>query len=510
MSSINHSDDRIFEFSQQNSGFDAELAYAENKNVRRGGCCGCGCCLGCCGFLLLLILGLAALAYCFTSGGVPLIVSEETTVITEPLKSDGETVDFHQAIQIMVQPDVQPDANGFMVVWRGYGLEILDSIDREDIRQQYLGMCDHFGFNPAELTTWSLPRWTPGTSEQWLAEVKAGLDAVQTAAAGPHYFVPLVRNHESDLVGMSQPLAIYAFHERLSVALRTRADIRFLEKGDIDGAWKDIFTSIRLFRSVTVNHAWLKAWGEKDNESLLTPIDEIVPTLSKWTPQQLEQAIKDLESLPDWQDRQTILKTIQFMLLDMLSVTGDLPSLGNRLGVKLPDEMQHALHIFQHIGFDWNLVAKEINHEIEIYGELLDKVSGKNLEEQFRQLHLRPVEEVRSMPQQEEWQAFMTDHFNRTGENPLFASGRSRLIGAVMGFLGTRGAGEMYRLQLIEGSRCQALRLALALERFHRTEGRYPHSLEELGLQPGGMPLQYERQGAGYHIGNMVVQLEVK
>lgn len=494
--SFNNSDDRIFDFPQHNAGFNTEAMYEEKLKNRSGccggGCCGGGCFLGCFGFLLLIALGFAALYYCICTGGAPLTVSLETTIITEPLKPDG-TVDFHQAIQTMTQPEVQPDENGFMTIWRGYGREIYDSIDRENVRRQYLGMCDHFDINPQAPPSWS--------------DAGEGLDAVQTAVAKPHYFIPLVRQSEKELVAMSQPFAIYAFHEQLSDSLRQRANTRFAAN-DTAGAWQDTLASMRLFRRVTINQAWLKELGSKNSESLLTPAAAIINTLPQWPPQQLEQAIKDLESLPDWQDRQTTLTTIQFMTLDMLSATNDLSDLGNRLHIDLPKQMQDMLHILQLVGFDWNLVAKEFNSEMKAYGELLERVSGDRLEEQFNVLRLRQMGEPYCMPNENEWQEFAVNHFNTTGENPFLARGWSRTIGAMMAHLGNKAAGEMVRLQLVDESRCQALRLALTLEQFRRSKSRYPDSLAELSWQPG-MNLQYEKQGNGYRLWNDVFSVSV-
>jgi len=505
----NHSDNRIFEFPHQNTGFDAEMAYAQKS---RGGCYSCGCCLGCLGLLLLILLGIAAICYSFVSGGATLVVSEETTIITEPLKSDGETVDFHRAIQAMFEPEVQPDANGFRDVLLGYGQEIFERWgDGNNADWQYLEMCKELGIDPEIQPTLFLFRLTPNNIQQWLADVGKGLDAVQVAAAKPRYFVPMVRRSERDLVVTSQPLAVYAFHEDLSKAFRLRADIQFLSEGDIASAWKDTLTSLRLFRLVSVNHAWMKALGGIDDESLLAPVSEIVDTLTlpQWTPERLNQAIRDLETLPDWQDRQTTLKILQFYLLDLLSATRDPSDLQHRLHGRLPIEARQAVELLRVFAFDWNLVAKELNSEIKAYGELMERAAGQNLDEQFDLLRLRPIGMPQRILDEEEWKTFTVDHLNRTGELPFFAPGRSKLTGAMAGYLVTWAAGEMYRLQLIEDSRCQALRLALALERFHREQGQYPDSLAELGLQPMAldMHLQYEKRGTGYRIQNKVFQL---
>jgi hypothetical protein len=199
-------------------------------------------------------------------------------------------------------------------------------------------------------------------------------------------------------------------------------------------------------------------------------------------------------------------------MLDLLSVTNDFPGLGNRLGMELPSEIQDGLYALQYVGMDWNLVAKELNYEMDIFGEILERIPDSKLEEQFNQLSLRLMGEHRYMPSEEEWQTFMKNHLERTKELPLFASGRSRLIGAMLGYLGTKAAGEMFRLQLIEESRCQALRLALALERFHREHNQYPNLQEELGLHPveRDMHLQYEKWGDGYRIQNKVFEMSAQ
>jgi hypothetical protein len=76
------------------------------------------------------------------SGGAPLIVSPETTVITEPLKSDGKSVDFYQAIKEMVEPEMQQlDDNGFVDVVRFY------SHMPFGYEQQYLLMCKELGLD---------------------------------------------------------------------------------------------------------------------------------------------------------------------------------------------------------------------------------------------------------------------------------------------------------------------------------------------------------------------------
>jgi len=459
--------------------------------------------------MLLVILGLAAFVYMIVSGGAPLTVSQETTVIVEPLKSNGQTVDFHQAIQAMIEPDVPADENGFRAVVLGYGRETFVAGERHQANEedwQYAEMCKALAIDPETPATFSLPR-PMQNDQQWLAEVGEGLDAVQVAASKPHYFVPMIRQSEKDFVVMSQPSAVYGFHERLSEALRHRANTRF-QSNEVGEAWKDVLTSLRLFRHVTIN----QVLERKDEESPLAPVAEVVATLSEWTPAQLEQAMRDLETLPDWQDRQTTLTMIQFVLLDLLSATNDPVDLQVRFQKMLPEEMLGMLPVIA-IAFDWNLVAKELNNEIKTYSTLLEEAAGKSLDEQFDQLSLRLPGETLSEPVNEEnLEEFLRNHIEAEKSlDVLFTSGRSKLSGTMVGrYVVTWLAGEIYRQQLIEESRCQALRWALALERYHREHQTYPDTLEPLGLQPmpQDMGFHYEKVDTGYRLQNKVFRLD--
>jgi hypothetical protein len=460
--------------------------------------------------LLFILLAFVGFWYFLMSGGAELIVSEETTVITEPLKSDGKTVDFFQAIQKMTEPDIQADENGFRDVVLAFGRGIFE-IDINNAGWQYLAMCETLGIDPLTPPVFLLENLRPDA----IHFNDEGLNAVQAAIAKQHYFVPPVRRNEGDLVFSSQPLAAYSFHVPLTSQFQQRAMSRFSRENNLAGAWKDILTSIRLYRFVTIQAVWRNVLnGGKIDEMLATPVDEVVATLSQWTPEQLEQAMRDLESLPNWQDQQTTLTVIQFMLLDLISATNDLDG----LRVNLPGEVREMMDVFRIIAFDWNLVAKELNREFRAYGKLMEQATGKSLDEQFELLRLRQPEETSATDifrNQEKlnakMQGLVQELIEVEGPAVLVASGRSKLTGAFAGnLLVSWAAGELYRLQLMEESRCQALRLALALERYHREHQKYPDSLDELRLKamPMNVSLEYEKQDNGYRIQNKVMLLE--
>ena len=495
-----------FELPYQNTGFGAELAHTGES--RQGGkCCFFGCCLGCLGFLLLIFLLLVGCYYCCFTGGTPLEVSPETSVITEPLKSDGKTVDFHQAIQKLIEPEIiQANENGFRDVLLAFGQAMFEN------DWQYRKTCEHFGIDPQTPPQFALenPRRANVRFDN------ESLNAVQAAVAKPHYSIPLVRRNESDLVLTSLPAAVQKFHEQLKSAFRDRAAARFKEGDNVAEAWKDILTAVRLARFVVLRPTYQSAHLDAlDDESRLTPVADIIAVLPKWTPEQLEQAVKDLESLPNWKDRQTTLQIMQFICLDLLSATDDFGNLAARLGLQKED--RDVLMALQIIAFDWNLVAKAMNSEFKAYGELIDQAEGKSLEEQFELLSLRqPGERHDLHPNEERLQEkieeLLLDRIE-TGEgwNILFTPVRSKLTGALAGRLFVSwAAGEMYRLQLMEEAHCQALRLAFALELYRREHQTYPDSLEELRLNPmtPNIDFEYEKFGERYRLYNKAFQLE--
>lgn len=234
--------------------------------------------------------------------------------------------------------------------------------------------------------------------------------------------------------------------------------------------------------------------------------DLAVSSLSmRGTSEQLKRAVEDLESLPDWQDRETTLKMMQYTLLDMLSVADNIPELISRLNQRQP--LPNGQWIPE-VGFDMNLLAQEFNKHINDYREGWDQEedSLRNLIVQWR---------LRRSPEENPFDLGKQEYRNEVGRkaaqklmqegtsvNPLKASGRSSFVGAVTGALIVQGAAELYRLQMIEETHLQALRLDLALTLYRREHGKFPDSLEQLGLKPllPDMEFRYSNRGNGYEI----------
>lgn len=175
-------DNYAYEIPHQNFGFDAEITHAQQQKPRRRfGCCCGGCALGCLGFILLIALGLGFIGFNLFGESVPLSISPETTIITEPLKSDGKTIDYHQAIQDMIKPERAPNDNGFRDLLIGFGTQVFDFRFYDDPEQTYRLMCEELDIDSEVPPTFSLPQKKANDLVRWVEAVSPGLDAVQTA-----------------------------------------------------------------------------------------------------------------------------------------------------------------------------------------------------------------------------------------------------------------------------------------------------------------------------------------
>ena len=502
-----HPNYRDFEFPYQNTDFNTQHADSDcddrDRPPRRarqlparsqndGPACCSGCLVGCFGLVVLIVIACAALWYALFSGSTRLVVSEATTIITGPLTADG-TVDFHQAIKNEFEPDIPPEDNGFRAVLLTFGRTMFAS--DQDGDWQFQAMCRELGVDPA------------ATQE---LEISQGLDAVRDAVNSQHYFIPLIRQSERDLVATAHPHAMRVFHSNLPDALRQRAGTRFAA-GETEEAWKDFLASIRLFRFVPNNAVWQD--GALATGRFLTPVDDVIATLPQWSPEQLRQAIGDLESLPPWRDRQATLRIMQFILLDALSSAHDFVELLERSGVspeEIPEDMLGGLMF---IAFDWNIIAREMNREIREYSERLTRAEGRRIEEQFAMLGLRREDERHNFPETDEQRAhFLAEELMRTSQNPLTlftGSGWSQITGSILGYFVRLTVGDVFGLQLMEDSRTESLRLALALELFYRENEHYPDSLDELRLQPllPNLQIEYGRLEEGYRLRNMLFEV---
>lgn len=516
-----------------------------NEPKKGYGCwtgCGCGCLI----FLLALIVG-GFLVYNICLKGSPLQVSPETTVITEPLKSDGKNVDFFKVVVDISEPKIPAEENGFKNVLEAYGKQIFESQFGVQRDWPYEETCRHFGLDPTALKPTSVfedapeqfVRKTPKADEkpkadenaedakdemsplddsdaraegyaesfvhladtpwtveerptmkEWLEKVSPGLDIVQQAGLKEHYFIPMVRRNDKEVCLATISQDAFQFHIRLSQGIRIRAMNR-LATGETEKAWKDILASLRIYRQVLAGADFVSGLEEQTvNTALNRELVETVVRHDRWTPELLTQAIADMEKLPKWPENKDFIRVFQFLLLDAVSSTGDMKNLLESFSPEqVDDDAARAAGI---VGFNWNLVAKKMNEQ---FADLEGKVDGKTFKE---------ILETFGDDPQARLEAEMHARFSGRPGDVIFklltVGGRSEFTGDIVGRIMTLLAGRIIVEEIHEEIHCRLLHAALALEKHKLQKKNYPDSLEALDLKEfePSISIQYEKTGTGY------------
>jgi hypothetical protein len=199
----------------------------------------------CVGILLLVpLLLLCWLAFLILRPAPPLIISKETTYITEPLTEDG-LVDYFKALeQKIYPPEMQTDENGCRVFVRLFGCNYWDETysyhpDSKDYEFYRLQTYQKLGLDPNIEPTLVLPEdpWdihskfyesknveapeyllghTPWTLEEypmladWIRNIDEPMDAVAEAIRKPVFFLPMLQSPETEQSG--KPQSLYDMH----------------------------------------------------------------------------------------------------------------------------------------------------------------------------------------------------------------------------------------------------------------------------------------------------------
>lgn len=521
-----------------------EQQALQEKKKGCGGCLwGCGC--GCLTLILLAVVGSIVFYYqCFR--GVPMVVAPETTLITEPLRSDGKMVDFFKAIEDLSIPNIAAEQNGFTNVLKAYGKAIFEAEGRPTRTWQYEETCKKLGLDPdaaaeavfekpndfvsGRADTESLAKLasTPWTFEEqpkmkdWFEKVGPGLDIVQQAAMKEHYFMPMVRRNDKELVFLSISLEALNFQSELAKSLQIRAMQR-LGANDAEGAWKDTIASLRLARFVFAGLDYsdfeknIQEKAKEANQGGQFDADDFKDVLTmifsskaqtigafikydSWTKEQLDRYIADLESLPNWPERKTLLKTQQFLVLDLLGSMNDMQAFAQSIEPKAtPGDTGKPFTMF---GMNWNVLAKLFNEKFKEYESSMNDNDAETL---VSQSHDEIIEGLNS-----NLKAIGDSLSGKDVAGMLTVSGRSRLIGKFVGEILPFIEKLIYKEELNENARIQILRAAFALKRYKIDKDEYPQSLDELKLKKLNpiLPIQYEKTANGYVLscGNLKIE----
>jgi hypothetical protein len=230
----------------------------------------------------LLLLPLPLLLMQQTGSGPAIIVSPETTYITEPLKPDG-LPDYERYILERYRDGVRPEENAAILLWQSLWPGELEQADFEPLCRE-LGLA---AIPPAS-TAWDSPellKWlrssghvdaTPDTESlifdnvksrpwivndipplaEWVRKNQHALDMMVAASQKPRFYSPsptLLNAEDDPLIEVLLPGVPLVRAAGKLLALRAMGN---LGDGGLDNSWRDI-VAIHRFARLAMQHEFL-------------------------------------------------------------------------------------------------------------------------------------------------------------------------------------------------------------------------------------------------------------
>jgi hypothetical protein len=484
----------------------------------------------------------------------PIIVSRETTYITEPLGPDG-LPDYEAYVLERRSAGVTPENNAAVLLWQALfpgeleekdyaavatalGIERIPS--EEDalvpaynndhlkkltdlLRERYKSQLaadaaatsgNGAAIDPMQSPVESGPVETladtllseltsrPWTSEQipfmaeWVAANEQPLDLIVEASQRPRYFMPsptLVNRQRDMLVAMMMP-HIQSSREAAR-SLPTRA-MWHLGEGRPMEAWQDILAVHRVGRLISQGNSLVEdlvaiAIGGIACDNTVTLLDH-----GKLTPEQSREVMRDLAVLPAFKGiGRSLDEGERLWAIDAFMRTGTTggAELFSELGAGGDESAGHALSI---VSLDWNIVLRETN---AWYDRMAAAANNPDHEERMAALSRLDSE--------------IQQHVEATrSPGSLFASAisrrqRSKLVSGMMLALFTPALNAATAAEDRSNTTLELTRLAAALAVFRAEDGAYPEKLDELVPDVleklpvdfnNGKPFRYQRDTAGY------------
>ncbi len=354
-----------------------------------------------CGGIVFVLV--AATAYVNLAHSQALVISKETTYITEPLKSDGKQVDYFAAIQqATYPPNIATDENGYRLLVQHLGMS------PEGTPEHFANVCEQLGLDATSIRPdrkyqepWdflkayasstrfderlldALPpddrsrdgavamldaklAW-PWTIEElpmmasWLEENGPALDLIGRAVRKPVFHIPLARQDEDDsLFGF---LLDFQYMRAFARGLSARANHR-IATGDLNGAIDDIVTCHRLGRHVGQGAFYIDLLVSIGLEGIGKSIGIAGSLEHAPTKEQLERLIAEMDRLPPASTVQDKSLSERFSGLDVIQrLASGRISWDDCFGYSPPPAIRLLL-----AGADWNITARRFN---ELYDEAL-------------------------------------------------------------------------------------------------------------------------------------------
>ena len=460
------------------------------------------------GTILLLVLFFVVPNFVDT----PLRISEETTILTEPRTPDGKRIDYLAYLEDRFGPKNAAE-NGFREIATATGRVPMENIGQDywdemcrkldidsltpptmpfilganrplfEAAHRESGSKEPFEKSPGEIAAlppelrnshyaWSHSYSSGDMIRQWLEKYMAEpwsnedfpelgecvdtlspfLDLLGQSVRKDVYYIPVARARSSSAYDILLPCA--QSQRQFGRYLVIRAN-RSLHAGDLDAAWYDLLSALRLGRHLKNDIFIVTQSVGNAIEWMVFPVMQEMLSRDDVTPEQLWQWRDDLKELPQAMSLEDTLLCQHLSTLDYLSCLSSGEGSRKHFTERyLPKGTENTL------GIDWMLCARLVNRYFEKFREINDK-------------DLTPAEKAA------EFDAWLTLFL---GEPPdeywiLLSKGhRSRsLVGDLVPSLAF-----FYTILPTGKVKTQLLIFACELEIEKRQNGRYPTTLDFL------------------------------
>ena len=409
---------------------------------------------------------------------VPLRVSEETTVITEPFFPGSTRLDYMAVLRQRFGPD-DPHENGFRMVVQAVGSEPMErGYGSWDQICQQLDINFH---DPPTMPEYSKSRaileqddstakyarqyiencakdiWTQDQyqyMDEYINEISPVLDLLGEAVRQKSYFVPGVNHDDNDDV----LLPCKSCHDSMLQQILIRAN-RSIRDNQFEAAWHDIVSAMRLGCHLR-NDLFIVAVSGGNYYGMFA-FDAAERLLERFelSEEQLRQCIEDVRQLPK--------KTTSVEEMAMCHHYASLGRVGFYANAPRSDlkKLKSGVPEWSHeyLGVDWNLVARIVND----YHDQKRQIYSRNLSPADMQTEIDNLEK--------KIKARYT-----SGGIPLFLSRNARSKHISLEFCFDFPFVAMEKFTKTAQARQQLLIFAFELEIEKRNSGRYPATLDFL------------------------------
>ncbi len=463
--------------------------------------------------VLLVVLPILAHFYSTSEYFAPeLVISKETTYITEPLTPEG-LPDYVAFLNRRLSQGVTPENNAVVLLLRALGPKLEGrmlpawvyrrlGMRPPEMQGKYFvpvgeGLNRYFQKQPLKLQAWSQLQEQLST-RPWrhreapllarlLEQNRRPLEIIRQASLRPRFYMPPLVDPQESLI--STVLVLPQAMRAVARALLLRAMLH-LGHGRVEEAWEDILTIHRLGRLLmqdaflisTLIGCAVSAMAAQGAEQLLIHAELDEPTAMRFLRQwrQLSPTV-DVAETVQWSERFTGLSVM--ILAAKRPGSADREALQQFLGGWVPLR-----------GLDVNHLLRRLNQRYDQCARLLQNRSYASAETQFaawetqlRQASTDPL-------------LISLALVNRTARSELIANLAAELL------LSAMVAAKAVELRTHQNHLLVEAALALAV--YRARHGKYPERLEELvpellpqvppDLFTSGQKVIYRREGEGY------------